>query len=121
MRVSRVGPEQIELRDADHDGLSLEGEPFGAIELLATSLLVCSARVLETYATNVAKLSIAGLRLRAAWSLAERPARVEKLELDIVWPALPAERLDAARRAALTCTVHKTLESSPEITTRVTR
>ncbi|MGI8509221.1 MAG: OsmC family protein [Gemmatimonadaceae bacterium] len=46
-----------------------------------------------------------------------------KLTLDVklVWPSLPPERLESAKRAAALCPVHQTLLRPPEITTTVVK
>jgi putative redox protein len=96
-----------------------EGEGFGPLQMLVASLVLCTAAVLKTYANNVLRLEVAGLRLSAEWAYAERPKRVGEIQLEIVWPGLPESRIEAVRRAAETCTVHRTLERPPDVTTRV--
>lgn len=121
MRVRSSGSNQLELTQISSPELELQIESPGAIELLASSLGVCSARVLETYASNVAKVSIEALVVRVRWQLEARPLRVGALDVSIVWPELPDARFDAARRAALTCTVHRSFSHPPAITTSVSR
>jgi uncharacterized OsmC-like protein len=41
------------------------------------------------------------------------------MEVSLDWPSLPAERREAARRAAGLCTIHRTLHAPPEITTAI--
>ncbi len=50
----------------------------------------------------------------------EKPHRIGKLEVALDWPSLPAERREAARRAAGLCPIHRTLHALPEVTTVVT-
>jgi uncharacterized OsmC-like protein len=121
MRVRSSGPSQLELTQIASPELELQIDSLGAIELLAASLGVCTARVLETYAANVAQVPVDSLVVRVSWQLDEHPLRVGALELSIRWPELPQSRLEAARRAALTCTVHRTFAHPPTITTSVTR
>ena len=39
--------------------------------------------------------------------------------MDIVWPGMPEQRLAAAKRAAASCTIRRTLEHPPIVTTAV--
>jgi uncharacterized OsmC-like protein len=121
MRVRSSGPNQLELTQVSSPEVELQIESLGAIELLAASLGVCTARVLDAYAANVAKVPIDSLAIRVSWELDEHPLRVGALDVGIVWPELPESRLEAARRAALTCTVHRTFSHPPTLMTRVSR
>jgi hypothetical protein len=40
---------------------------------------------------------------------------VGEITVTLDWPALPAERREAAKRAAALCTVSKTLEHPPKL------
>lgn len=118
MKVQSTGPTELELSEVGVAEVRL-APSFGAVELLAASLAVCTGAVLKVHAENVVKLPLDNVRVRVGWTTEERPLRVAAFELDILWPELPEARRDSVRRAALTCTVHRTLEHSPEITTRV--
>ncbi len=54
-----------------------------------------------------------------AWEIGGDPYRVTHVEMALEWPALPASRTEAARRAAAQCTVHHTLEAGSHVETRV--
>jgi uncharacterized OsmC-like protein len=114
MHARRTGVGQLEIVGADTPELTLE-PGLGAVELLGASLAVCTACALETHARNVLKLPVTGLVVRVAWSESERPSRVSGFRLDVSWPELPESRLDAVKRVVRSCTVHRTLEQSPEI------
>ena len=125
MRIDLRGATELELSQISLPALDIQGdaggEGFGALQMLAASLALCTGAVLATYAENVLKIGTAGLRLGVSWAYAERPFRVKSMELRVHWPELPEDRLDAVRRAAASCTVHRTLENPPEITTTVDR
>lgn len=118
MKLRSTGTGQLELSEVGVSEIVLDPS-FGAVELLAASLAVCTGAVLRVHGENVVKLPLDCVRVRVSWRTEERPLRVSAFELDIVWPGLPEARRDSVRRAALTCTIHRTLERSPEITTRV--
>lgn len=118
MKVRSTGDRQLELSEVAVPEIELDVS-FGAVELLAASLAACTGAVLKIHGENVVKLPLDDVRVRVAWQTEERPLRVAAFELDIVWPGLPENRLESVRRAAATCTVHRTLEQSPEIATRV--
>ncbi|QOV47396.1 OsmC family protein [Streptomyces chromofuscus] len=85
-------------------------------ELFAASLATCVAfyagRFLHRHG-----LPRSGLRVRAGFVMAtDRPARVASVRIVVVPPpALPEERRAALLAVASHCTVHNTLEQSPEI------
>ena len=80
--------------------------------LLGGSLATCTFSVLSAWGSR-AGFALDDLVLDVSWTFAEKPHRVDTLALDIVWPSLPASRLEAAKRAAALCTVHVTLEHPP--------
>ncbi len=125
MLIDLVAATELELRAVGDGAFHVHGDAggqgFGALQMFAASLAMCTASVLATYAENVLHVPIDQLRLRVRWSYAERPYRVGEIELDVHWPELPEDRLDAVRRAAAACTVHRTLERPPEVTTTVHR
>lgn len=101
-------------------GLSVreEGGHFGPLPMLAASLATCTVAVLVSWADN-AGLDASGLEVVVRWEYVDDPYRVGSYDLEIRWPGLPAGREAAARRVAARCTVHRTLEHPPEVTTRV--
>lgn len=124
MKLLLHGPtelEVVELGSAGH--LHVEGdaggEGFGPLQMLAASLALCTASVMISYDEGVARVGVDGLSVRVRWSYGDR--RVDAMEMDIVWPALPEKRLEPARRAAASCTVHRTLHDPPRVTTTVAR
>ena len=125
MKILLHSPEDLTLSDVEAPGFHVEtdeGAPVhcDALQLFAVSLGLCTASVLKGYGAQL-KVPADGLSVRLRWSLAEKPRRVESLQLDIHWPELPESRLKAAERAAHHCTVHNTLVHPPRMTTTVTR
>jgi uncharacterized OsmC-like protein len=121
MRLILESAESIRL-DAAGDGLVVE--PAGdvglsAFHLLAASLALCTRSVLQGWADQ-AGVPTAGLELTVDWSFGEDPVRVSELRMGLLWPALPPQRHEAARRAAAHCTVHHTLEHGTRVRTQVT-
>ena len=86
--------------------------------LLGGSLAACTYSTLVSWAEH-AKLTFTDLVIEVGWSFAEKPHRVGAMTLELIWPSLPATRLEAAKRAAALCTVHRTLHLPPEMTTVV--
>lgn len=125
MKILLHSHEDLTLRDFEAPGFHVETDegasvPYGALQLFAVSLGLCTASVLMGYGAQL-KVLTDGLSVRLRWSLAEKPRRVEALAMDIHWPELPESRLKAAERAAHHCTVHNTLVHPPRLTTTVTR
>jgi uncharacterized OsmC-like protein len=87
--------------------------------LLAASLAWCTRSVLVSWAQQ-ASLSVEDLELVVRWEFGGDPVRVAEVEIDVVWPGLPAAGLGGTRRAAGHCTVHHTLQHGSRLTTRVT-
>ena len=86
--------------------------------MLGGSLAACTYSTLASWASN-AKLTFTDLVIEIGWSFAEKPHRVGAMTVELIWPSLPATRLEAAKRAAALCTVHQSLHLPPELTTVV--
>jgi uncharacterized OsmC-like protein len=57
-----------------------------------------------------------GLAVEATFAMGSKPARVAGIEVRLVVPdGVPAERMDALVAVASHCTVHNTLETTPEV------
>jgi len=87
--------------------------------MLASSLAVCTYSILQSWATN-AGIPAADLAVEVGFEYVEKPHRIGRMEVALDWPSLPAERREAARRAAGLCPIHRTLHAPPEVTTVVT-
>jgi uncharacterized OsmC-like protein len=104
------GPMSIEAESA-----AMQYSPF---HMLASSLATCTYSVVASWGTN-AKLNVDDLAIEVGWSFAEEPHRVGEMSVVLDWPSLPPERRNVATRAAGLCTVKKTLEMPPKLSTEV--
>ena len=86
--------------------------------MLASALGACELSILSSWAEH-AQIDASGLALEIAWRFADNPKRVGAIDVIIVWPSLPAERRDAAVRAAHLCAIHNTLSNPPTIRTAI--
>lgn len=109
---------RLETNHAD-EGLNIDGEPFGPVQMLATSLALCTASAIQSYA-QTAKLDIDGLAIELRWDYADAPYRVGSYDMTLHLPDhLPEPRRRAITRAADTCTVHQTLHHGAHVATTV--
>ena len=106
----RAGPLSVEA-----DSAEMQYSPF---HMLASGLATCTYSVVASWATH-AKLPVDDLSIEVGWTFAEEPHRVGSMDVDLVWPSLPAERRNAAVRAAGLCTVKKSLEMPPAVAVEV--
>jgi uncharacterized OsmC-like protein len=122
MKVILHAKEDVELVDFGDPGLAVEAvEPhaqFGALQMFATSLGMCTYSVLAAYGAQI-EVASENLRIRVRWSYAEQPRRIAEIDMRIRWPGLPDSRLKAAQRAAEQCTLHATLAYPPRVGTEV--
>lgn len=118
MQLTILDEQRVRLA-ADGDGLNVVGDHFGPLQMLATSLALCTASVVHAYA-ETAQLDLNGLAVEVAWEFSDDPHRVGAYDLTLHVPAtIPPARHRALIRAADTCTVHNTLQHSPQMTTQV--
>lgn len=121
MKILLTGEDRIRL-EGTAGPLTVEAESpetqYSPFHMLASSLATCTFSVLYSWATN-AGLSADDLAIEVGWSFADNPHRVGQMEVELVWPSLPAARRAAAERAADLCTVTRTLQQGPEITARI--
>jgi uncharacterized OsmC-like protein len=87
---------------------------ISAFHLLAAGLAFCTYSVLYVWAQN-ARLDSEELALEVGWSFAEKPSRIDAINMVIDWPTLPRQRHRAAEKAAEQCTVHATLVHGTEM------
>ncbi|HEY5181974.1 MAG TPA: OsmC family protein [Dermatophilaceae bacterium] len=84
-------------------------------ELFIASLASCVAFYARRYLARH-DLPTDGLAVEATFEMGARPARVAGIDLRLIVPGgVPAERLDALLAVATHCTVHNTLNSTPEV------
>ena len=117
MKITLLSDDRIRL-EGKAGPLSVEAESaetqYSPFHMLASGLATCTFSVLGSWGTH-AKLDVDDLAIEVGWTFTENPHRVGRMEVDVVWPSLPAERRAAAVRAAGLCTITKTLEQPPTV------
>ncbi len=84
-------------------------------ELFVASLASCVAFYARRYLARH-DLPTGGLSVTATYAMAERPARVGGIKVEVaVPPGVPVERQAALLAVARHCTVHNTLREQPEV------
>ena len=84
-------------------------------ELFIASLASCVAFYARRYLKRH-DLPTGGLAVESTFEMGSRPARVAGIDLRLILPeGVPPERLDALLAVATHCTVHNTLESTPDV------
>jgi len=106
------GPLTIESADPE--------QQYSSFHMLGSSWAFCTFSVLYSWA-ETAGLDADDLVIEVMWSFAEDPHRVGAMTLRFMWPSLPEKRIEAAKRAAELCTVHKTFEHPPQLTIEAVR
>ncbi|HEV2641796.1 MAG TPA: OsmC family protein [Candidatus Elarobacter sp.] len=104
------GPMTIEAASAD--------KPYTAFHMLASAVASCTHATVRSWASN-AGVDANDLAVEVKIVFAEHPHRAGEIDVTLLWPSLPPERMDAAKRAAALCSVHQTLLREPRITTTV--
>lgn len=100
------GPMTIEAPSAD--------QSYSPFHMMASGLAYCTFSVMYAWAEH-AQLDASNLTIDVAWTFADDPHRVASYDVRFSWAALPANRLEAARRVAEMCTVHATFQHPPTI------
>jgi uncharacterized OsmC-like protein len=122
MDVVLNSSEDLEITNFNSNGINIttkdETAYYSALQMFAVSLSLCTYSVLYSYSEQI-DAPVDDLSVHIRWSYAEKPFRIDKIDMDIHWPALPESRLEAAQRAASMCTLHHTLEHPPKVITTV--
>lgn len=119
MKIVLETEESIRLLAGD-EGFAFEvaGGSLSPFHLLAAGLAACTHSVLHGWAHH-AGLDLEGLEIGVAWEIGGDPVRVTRMDMELHWPGLPAERHKAAVRAAAQCTIHSTLTHATAVDTRM--
>lgn len=121
MKITLLSDDRIRL-DGRAGPLSVEADSaemtYSPFHMLASGLATCTYSVLASWGTH-AKLPVDDLAIEVGWTFVEEPHRVGSMDVDVLWPSLPAERRNAAIRAAGLCTIKKTLEMPPTVAVEV--
>lgn len=95
------------------------GASVSPYHLLAASLSSCTVLTLQSWAEG-AGIDLAPLTVAVSWDKAdERPARIERLVMELRWPGLPEDRVETVERIADLCPIHATLERAAEVSRRI--
>ena len=122
MKITLLSDDEILLEESggiltiEATSVELQYSPY---HMLASALASCTFSVLHSWSAH-AKLKADDLKLRVSWEFAENPHRVGSITMRVEWPSLPAERRQAATRAASLCPVHHTLTGGAPVAIEVT-
>lgn len=117
MQLHIIDEQHVRLDLDDEDGLAVHGSPFGPLQMLAASLALCTASVIEDYATT-AQFHLHQLGIEVLWDYVDDPYRVGQMQMKLeIGPDVPPSRHKALLRAAEQCTVHSTLMHATQIHT----
>jgi uncharacterized OsmC-like protein len=109
---------RLELRGEQFEIIP-EGADISPYHLLAGSMASCTALTVASWAAQ-AGIDPNTIVVSVTWDMvSERPQRIGRMDMELRWPGLPAERIDTAERAADLCPVHATLRRATEISRRV--
>ncbi len=122
IRIEHKGGDVFEIAIRDH--LVHVDQPIGAggsdtattpTELFVASLASCVAFYVRRFLVRH-HLPTDGMAVEATFMMADRPARVDEIDLTIDLPAgVPVERHGALLAVASHCTVHNTLANPPQV------
>jgi putative redox protein len=118
VKITLLGDDGLRVEDSA-GVLTIEapgaGQQYGPFHMLASGLASCTFSVLRSWAVH-AGVDPSPLAVEVRWTFAEEPHRVGSMAVTLLWPGLPPHRQPAAKRAAVLCAVHKTLEQPPALT-----
>jgi uncharacterized OsmC-like protein len=121
MKIVLQGEDAI-LLQATEGMLTIEAESaeqsYSPFHMLGSALAYCTFSVLYSWASN-SDLDVSDLQVRVSWEFAEQPHRVGRMQMQLTWPSLPANRHTAAQRAATLCAVHASLSHTVPIETEL--
>ncbi len=117
MQLTILNERHIRLDADGHEELAIDSEAFGPLQMLATSLALCTAAVLHEYAVT-AQLTLEPFSIEVRWAYGGRPRRIEHFDVQLLLPPhVSPGRHAALLRATEYCTVHATLAHSTTIET----
>lgn len=122
MKLILVSEDAIRL-EASGAGLTIEDESgthnYSPFHMMAGGLAACAFSVLYSWSAT-AGFSADDLSVDVLWEFAPDPHRVGSYHMHFVWPSLPEERVEAAKRVVEMCAVHATFHHPPTISVEVT-
>ena len=85
------------------------------VELFVASLASCTAHLARLYLTRH-DLPTVGLSAEASWEMVEKPHRVGSIDVALTLPpGVPEEMRARLLKVASHCTVHNSIENTPDI------
>src|SRR5678816_3960837 len=123
MKITLLADDAIRL-EQDSGPMTIEAPSadvvYSPYQMLASGLAFCTDSVIRSWATN-ANVGADDLAIEVRWTFAEKPHRVGAMDVKVIWPSLPEQRVAAAERVAALCGIHATFRHPPEVTTKVQR
>jgi uncharacterized OsmC-like protein len=123
MKITLLADDAIRL-EQDGGPMTIEAPSadvvYSAFQMLASGLAFCTDSVVRSWASN-ASVPADDLVIEIRWTFAEKPHRVGTMEVKVIWPSLPEQRVATAERVAALCGIKATLLNPPEIVTKVQR
>ena len=117
MKITLTGEESLRM-EATPGMLTIEAPSrdrgYSPFHMLGSALAGCTFSVLQSWGSNK-DLKFDDLKIDVDWTFAEAEHRVEKMNVKIEWPSLPAELWPRAMRAAHVCGIHQTLTHSMNV------
>lgn len=117
MKITLTGEESLRL-ESTPGMLTIEApsrdRSYSPFHMLGSALAGCTFSVLQSWGSNK-EVRLDDLKIDVDWKFAEGEHRVEKMNVRIEWPSLPAELWPRALRAAHVCGIHQTLTHSVAI------
>ena len=111
MKITLLGEDSLRLEPTP-GMLTIEAPSrdrgYSPFHMLGSALAGCTLYVLQSWGSNK-DVKFDDLKVEVQWKFAEGEHRVEKMNVRITWPSLPAELWPRAMRAAHVCGIHQTL------------
>lgn len=122
MNIEVLGQTELRLSRFDIDELNIslanESLRYSAIAMFVTSLARCTFAVLDHYAMRM-EITTENIITHLTWDFIEKPTRIDQINMKIIWPELPDNRITAVARASHKCTISTTVKDCIEINTSV--
>lgn len=106
--------------DNGNEKITVGGSALQPTELLLGGLASCMLAMMVDYATRN-RIPADDITIEVTGEMESRPRRMARIHAVVDLPdGLPQSQIDALLRAGHKCTIHTTLEQSPEVTVTTT-
>lgn len=123
MKITLLSDDAIRL-EQDSGPMTIEAPSadvvYSPFQMLASGLAFCTDSVIRSWASN-AGVPTDDIAIEVRWTFADKPHRVGAMDVRVIWPSLPEQRIAAAERVAALCGIHTTLTHPPQLTTTIER